>query len=172
MESSLMLKQRRKAQAKIYMARTGAPFKAEDAQEIGKFIESVKDKSTMGILEAVKKDRDCVLHKYIEWDNKEAAEEFRLQQIRNIVNHITIEITQLGDGQPVRAFYSINDAIQKNTIYVNVESVFSNTEYRNQVIERAKSELRNWMERYKQYSELSTIVDAIKRARGLEDGES
>jgi hypothetical protein len=168
MESSLMLKQRKKVQTKIYMARSGAPFKAEDAQEIGKFVESVQDKSTKGILEAVRKDRNCILHAYIEWDNKEAAEEFRLQQIRNIVNHITIEITQLGDGHPVRAFYSINDASHEDATYVNVESVFSNTEYRNQVIERAKSELRNWMERYKQYSELSSIVDAIKRSGGFE----
>ena len=148
---------------KFFKARMGAPFKNEDAQAIGEYIDTkLTEKTTMEMLDIIKNDKECPLYKYIEWDRDTAAMEFQLQQIRNIVNHVMIEIKSIGENLPVRAFYSVstvND--EEKSIYVNVETTFDNEYYKKQVINRAKIELRNWAERYRQYNELSSIIDVI-----------
>ena len=146
-----------------YGARVGSPFKVEHAQKIGEFIEKIPVKSTENILNAIAIKKKHLLYNYIEWDDVRAGHEYRLQQVRNIVNHVTIEITETGDSLPIRAFYSVipkDDSEQK--VYVDLQMCFSNEHYRNQVVDRAKHELDNWVERYKQYNELSKFVYAIK----------
>ena len=49
-------------------------------------------------------------------------------------------------------------------IYVPIEEGMTNEFYRTQIIQRAKNELKNWMERYAQYKELSKIVNTLKKA--------
>jgi len=145
---------------KIYHVRNGAPFKERYAQTIGIFIENCKDKTTKGILKEIKKNPKHIIHSLIEWNDKKASELFRLQQVRNIVNHIEIEIVGLNNKTPIRAFYSI---INGEESYKDINEVFSNKKYRNQVIERAKQELDNWIARYHIYNELRKICKVIKK---------
>ena len=149
---------------KVYGVRKGAPFKKGDAQAIGEFIDSVEVKSSKKILARIKKNKKHIIHGLIEWDDSIAGEEFRLQQVRNIVNHVTIEIKEIGDGLPVRAFFSVNKPDNGDTtVYVDLNTTFSDDYYRSQVISRAKSELSNWQERYHQYNELRGIVGNISK---------
>ena len=105
-----------------------------------------------------------MIHGYIEWNDEKASELYRLGQVRNIVNHIIIEISSIGDGLPVRAFYSVQSEPEvKENVYVNIDTTFSNEFYRKQIIERALSELENWRERYGQYQELSDIIGEIDK---------
>lgn len=146
---------------KTYKARAGAPFKQKDAQNIGEFIDKLKLKTSENILEKAK-DKKCVLHKYIEWDDRKASHRFRLHQVRNIVNHIVVEINSIGDDVPVRAFFSVKTKKAK-TEYVNVNTIFEHEAYRKQVIDRAMTELKNWTIRYRQYKELKKIIESIKK---------
>jgi len=149
---------------KVYGARKGAPFKKGDAQAIGEFIDSIDVKSSKKILARIKKNKKHIIHGLIEWDDTIAGEEFRLQQVRNIVNHVTIEIKEIGDGLPVRAFFSVTKQDNgENVVYVDLNQTFSDDYYRSQVISRAKSELSNWQERYHQYNELRGIVGSISK---------
>jgi len=147
---------------KVYGVRKGAPFKKGDAQAIGEFIDGIDVKSSKKILARIKKNKRHIIHGLIEWDDTIAGEEFRLQQVRNIVNHVTIEIKEIGDGLPVRAFFSVNKPDNGDTtVYVDLNQTFSDDYYRSQVISRAKGELSNWQERYHQYNELSEIIGKI-----------
>lgn len=147
-------------QQKRYHAREGSPFKEKYAQTVGVFIESCKDKTTKGILKEIRKNPNHIINSLIEWDDKKASELYRLQQVRNIVNHIEIEIVGLDNKTPIRAFYSINNGEES---YKGFNEVFSNMSYRNQVIERAKIELDNWVERYHIYNELKKMSRLIKK---------
>lgn len=150
---------------KKYGVRTGSPFKKEDAQIIGEFIDNVKDKTPIGILDEIKNNTDHVIHDYIEWNDEIASTEFRLSQVRNIVNHITIEIVKVNSNKvPIRAFYSVRKETNgKTPVYVDVKTAFSKDYYREQVIERAFSELKNWRERYNHlYKELRGVFSAIE----------
>lgn len=144
---------------KIYETRVGAPFRREDAQEIGEFFEKHRDKTTSELLDTIRKNRTSAVYNYIEWDDKKAGEQFRLQQVRNIINHITIRITAVGSRIPVRAFFSVQKSPEENkNIYVSLNSVFSDEYYRDQIIGRALVELEAWIERNRQYRELTNII--------------
>jgi hypothetical protein len=154
---------------KVYQARVGAPFKQDDAQEIGEFIENCKDKSTNGILKEIIKHPKSKIYSYIEWDTKKASELYQLQRVREIVNHLEIKIIRLGNEEPVylkvsiSAFKSVSPIDAGERIYVPIEEGMTNEFYRTQIIERAKIELRNWINRYNQYQELSVIINTIKK---------
>ena len=151
---------------KTYGAREGAPFKKEHAQDIGEFINSLPLKTSENILGAIGANKNHVLYSYIEWNNKIAGHNYRLQQVRNIVNHVTIEIKEIGDELPVRAFYSITDEKDEDNhgrpVYIDLHTAFEDEYCRAKIISRAKSELNNWRERYHQYSELSKIINFLE----------
>lgn len=150
--------------ARIYKARVGSPFKVEDAQEIGLFFEKHSGKSTMELLNIVKESPNERIYKYIEWNDETASHQFRLHQIRNIMNHIEVEIIGIPNRVPLRAFYNVQEnPDSKNTVYIDVETMFTNDYYRNQVLSKALTEIKNWKERYKQYKELKPLIDHIEK---------
>ena len=152
----------------IYEARVGAPFKQEDAQAIGEFIENCRDKTTRGILESIKKHPEHPIYNLFEWDKNKAIELYLLQRVREIISHIEVKIISIGSEEPmslslnISAFKSVQPIDNPERVYVSMEEGMTNPEFRSQIINRAKIELKNWMERYQQYQELTLIINAIK----------
>ena len=152
---------------KIYKKRLGAPFKEEDAQEIGEFIENCKDKTTRGILNEVKKNPKSKIYSLFEWNKNKAVELYQLQRVREIISHIEIEVIRIGSDEPVglnvsvSAFKSVQPVNSEERVFVSFDEGMNNEVYRKQIIERAKTELRNWTEKYNQYKELETIIETI-----------
>lgn len=150
----------------VYEAREGSPFKSDDAQAIGEFISRCKDKSSTGILNEIKDSPEHVINQYIEWDDKIAAENSRIQSVRNIVNHIEVTVVKI-DGQvkeldvSIKAFNSVS--IDGKKEYVSVEEIFKNEDWKAQIMSKAKAELDNWSERYRQYQILSRHIKKIER---------
>lgn len=150
-----------------YYARSGAPFKKEHAQDIGEFIAHIDKITPSAVLKEVQKKPHHVLYNYLEWDDKKAGKQYRLQQVRNIVNHVEVKIIDNGESEPLRAFYSIVDDEEDSLdigrrCYVSAETAFSDVDKKRQVISRAKAELKNWRDRYKIYRELSDVVSALE----------
>lgn len=151
-----------------YYARVRAPFKKKDVQNIGEFISNIENKTTKNILSEIKKQKDHVIHEYIEWDDEIASEKYRLQQVRNIVNHVEVKILKSTSSESVRAFHCIvssnSDKKGKDelTEYVPIAVVMEDDEKRSQVIKRAKTELINWRDRYKIYNELKEIICVLE----------
>ena len=81
-----------------YKARAGAPFKDKDAQRIGEEIEELSVKQPRTIIEKAK-NPNTTLHKYFDWNNNVAGEKWRIQQARNIINHL-VEVKVI-EGEPV-----------------------------------------------------------------------
>ena len=147
---------------KKFKARTGAPFKEVDAQVIGEFVFNVENKTTNNILKEIKKHPKHPIAKCIEWNDKLASKNYRLQQVRNIVNHIMIDVETVGNNLPMRVFYSVKEKIDSTPIYMDFENVSKNEFALQQIIDRAKSELENWLIRYNQYKALQKISIVIK----------
>ena len=147
----------------IYEARTGSPFKKEEAQDIGELISGIKEKSTENILTEIKNHPTHCIYKYIEWDDRKAGQKYRLSQVRNIVNHIEVKVISIGNPVPIRAFFSVKECEDTEPIFVDVETCFSDDYTRQQIVGRAKNELENWKDRYRIYTELKPIVKAISR---------
>jgi len=168
MKQKILKKQ--EEERKVYKARVGAPFKQEDAQQIGEFIENCKDKTTRGILVEIKKNPKHKIYSLFEWNKTKAVELYLLQRVREIISHIEVEVVRIGEQEPmvlsvsVSAFKSVLPVNSEERVYASFDEGMNNELYRKQIIERAKTELRNWMDRYNQYKELEVI---IKTLRGL-----
>lgn len=150
---------------KKYIAKLGAPFGNKDAQEIGEFVfNKCQGLTTKEILTLVKDYPEHKIYSLLEWDDSKASENYRLWQVRNIVNHLDVEIISVGESKPVKMFFNIKNKnpAEENTWHATPE-VFNNKYMKEQVIETAKKELAYWTNKYESYKELFEIIKPIKK---------
>ena len=159
-------------ETKIFTATKGAPFSHNKCQTYGEYLDNIEQKEgfiTPAIIVKKSKAKKSVLHDYFEWDNSAAGTQWRLQQARNLMNHI--EVTIISNDKPsetIKFLHNIRIVPEsKDREYISVSSVVQSADYHSQVIDKALVEVKAWKKRYKQYSELTKIFDAIKSAEEL-----
>ena len=139
-----MKKQIQKQSVK-YKARKGAPYTNEDAEIIGNVLDKLKNGqgfiTPTSILEYAKQE-DSELHQYFEWDNSSAAEAYRLQQARELVNHIVQIVVIDGKKTEERSFVSVNIE-NRGRVYVSLKAAIENKNYRQQLLSKAITTLEN-----------------------------
>lgn len=157
---------------KVYKAKRGAPFAQKKAQIYGECIEEIKDKKggavrTKDVIE-VAQDKHSPLHDYFEWDNKIAGAKYRTHQARQLLNHLTVIVKTDGEEQEQKAYLNVSVVTEEGgveQIYVTIDRALTDNEFRAQVLAQAIREIEYWQQKYKEYSELSTIFQAIERAK-------
>jgi hypothetical protein len=99
------------------------------------------------------------LHPCFEWDDETAADNFRLFQARKLIGAIVVaEIDDHPVNLETRAFVHVtNDGPH----YEAVEVAMAHEGMRNEVLERAKREIKLWRARYAGYEEFVDIVMSI-----------
>lgn len=102
------------------------------------------------------KDENSELHKCFEWDDTVAANKYRLQQARQIIQFI-VKVPQKENEQPTRVFQISS---KKNIYQPTVFFQRNNDEYQI-LLERAKAELTKFKKRYQMLSELEQVMEAI-----------
>ena len=140
---------------KKFKARNGATFSVKDAQKIGEELELIKSKSVLNPTNVVAraKNKKSILNKYFEWDNTEAAEKWRLQKARDIVNHV-VEVTVIrGEQVEERAFFNV---IAKNDekVYVSFAEAVKTPSYRIQLLNEMQNRLENLLRLIKLFSSM------------------
>ena len=153
----------KKIEKKVYKARNGAPFAQKDAETIGKYIEQFK--TPEDILRDTEKNNKSPIKNLLEWDNDKAADSFRVQQVKNIVNHLSVEIVYIG-GEVVtfdRAIEYVSGS-EKPQI-VKIEDAMDNEDMRKEIIARAWANLSGWMTRYRLYKEFDKVFKAVEETR-------
>jgi hypothetical protein len=143
-----------------------------DANAVGHRIEAIAKKSgtafEMAPPKAIVDDarkKTSPLHPLFTWDDAAAAEEWRVQEARQLVkNLVRVVIREESDGEPerVRAFVSVKDE-EGNRGYVTTVLAASEPALRRQMVEDALNGLRAWRARYKELSELRPVLDAIEQ---------
>lgn len=107
------------------------------------------------------RDPKSPLHDYFEWDQKVAAEKWRIEQAGYLLRHISIEV--LGnDKQEIRGFYSVTPSSDMHAsepkVYVSLNTILTDKDKRDEVIAYALRELNGWMQRYNQYKEMKHLI--------------
>ena len=122
------------------------------------------------VVEAAK-DRRHPLHKHFEWDDKKAADAFRLDQARSIIRIVRTQIEP--DEPPVRAFYSVKD--DSGQRYRAVETVMSSASLQLALLKAAERDLKAFQNRYRAIKDIaeniSDAMDAINRRIRKSGGE-
>lgn len=102
------------------------------------------------------------LHTFFEWDDKVAAEEYRVEQARGLIQAVVVKAFDGAEARtPVRAF--VNVGTQEGRGYFGIATVMSDEEKRFAMIEQARSEIVQWRERYRALQEFSKVFAVIDK---------
>ena len=124
-----------------YKAKKGTRINDKDAQVIGKHFESLgKEIKTEKIVESATSLKSPI-HKYFEWDDTEAGRLFRLQQARNLMESLVVDVRVEGQKVEQRAYFSVKTPNSK--AYVSVKVAIEVPDYRKQLLSKAITLLTN-----------------------------
>lgn len=122
-----------------YKAKKGAPFNDRDAQVIGNELTKIKEENnglfTSRMVVENATNKNSKIHKFFEWDNTKAAEDFRLQQARSIIGHIVEVIVVREKPTDVRSFYSVS-CENRGKVYVTLKTALEDDNYRQQLLNK------------------------------------
>lgn len=152
----------------VYEWKIGSRIKA-DADAAGQQFETLERTGGLTAERVVDANRpeDAPLHDAFEWDNEAAAEEWRKQQARHLINCICIKAETAEDKPPqqVRAFF-ITAATDG---YENTGSIMSVEVKRESLLAKALMELQAFQRKYAMLQSLQPVFAAIDSLQGEEE---
>lgn len=160
----------------IYKWKDGYSKKA-DAEKVAKELEMLEEKTPEKALELAK-DEKTELHKCVTWDEKTAAEKYRLHEIRAVIRSVVI-IEDKSETEEIsyRAFEYVKTKENKNKEFINTVEALSNDEFKKQIlceIHRGIAELERKAEVYfylagDQFTEIKKHLTKAKEATNIYD---
>lgn len=110
------------------------------------------------------RNENSPIHDMFDWNDTSAAEKYRIWQARQYIKDITVEIV----GQPSQGFFNVMVSVEdvKTQGYFSTEKVLSDEVMKKAVLKEALSKLLYWKRLYKDFSELSGLVN-IDKAEAL-----
>lgn len=109
-------------------------------------------------------DPQTALHKHFEWRDTRAAEEYRLEQARQVIR-CTVRVVDK-DLAPIRVYVSLEVDRRAGDSYRTLEDVMNDDVLRGRLLAQALREAESWRQRYERFAELAPIVQAIRAAVG------
>jgi hypothetical protein len=108
---------------------------------------------------------ESAMHGWFEWDDTEAAAQYRLEQARRLLRvYVTVKAA---DTTPLRTFVSLStDREQKGGGYREMQDVMSDEQLRAQLLADAFKELRAAQTKYRGLQQLSGVWEALDEAEG------
>lgn len=110
------------------------------------------------------RNENTALHSEFEWDDTEAARQYRLDQARRIIR-LNVQVLPTARGNvTVPVYVSLtSDRIQPGGGYRRLEDVMSDPELRQQFLDQALAEFERVRRKYQNLQELAPIFAAIER---------
>lgn len=119
------------------------------------------------------RDKESPLHPVFEWDNKKAANEYRLVQARHLIRIAKVETVINGKPVHTRAFISIrkdekgelstSPFAKGESVYVSVDTVLQDEKLYDYTIRKALLEMQSFVSKYKDLKILSPILHSIQK---------
>ena len=105
------------------------------------------------------------LHDIFEWDDTEAAHQYRIWQARQLIR-VTVTYLPNGEGKtPMRVFVSLTpDRSREGGGYRATADVLSNARMRAQLLGDALAEIDRFKAKYSALNELAEVFAALSRA--------
>ena len=160
----------------VFEWKKNARIKA-DAQIVGEELEKIEEGKTAKVVLAVaKKNKKSELHKCFTWEDSVAAEQFRLDQARHVLNSI-VEVVMIAtaEGEETEATIRIYEAVRlpaddpKDTslqpmTYVPTREALEEPELRVQIMNRLDSGIAELQTIARNYSYLDPIFKKTEKA--------
>lgn len=109
------------------------------------------------------KDKKTALHNEFEWDDTEAAHQFRLQQARYVIR-LNINVIPTDQGEIAVPMYVslVSDRVHNNG-YRTLTDVMADDDLREEFLAQALGELQRVRKKYEKLLELEPVFSAIDR---------
>jgi hypothetical protein len=105
------------------------------------------------------------LHKHFEWDDSVAAERFRIEQARTLLQRVYVKMeTPDGKGRMAQVFVSLTTDRDEGG-YRTMVDVLSDADMRNQLIRDALGDMQSFTDRYKTLRDLAGVFSSMRKAR-------
>jgi hypothetical protein len=101
------------------------------------------------------------LHQFFEWDDTQAAAQYRLEQARHLIRSVRVTIIESGGESLDVSLFIANPGDEDDQPYLQTVRAFANQETRQQLLAKALRELRSWRARYETLKELSKVFAAV-----------
>ncbi len=136
-------------------------FKA-DATQCAEEIKTLGEGFSRADVVELASNKNTELHKCFTWNNKKAADKWRLQEAQCLISNLKITYIKNEDEEPVetkvRVFYK-NDSSKSS--YKSTPFIVSEMDEHEKLLERAKRELEMFLAKYKMLTELNEIFEMI-----------
>jgi hypothetical protein len=106
------------------------------------------------------KPRTSPLHDYFEWDDSEAAKQWRIHTARKLINVCVELIGPKEDEREMRVFVSLRSDRDEGG-YRLLDLVISTRNLRDQLLEDALEEMKYFREKYRDLQELAEVFEAM-----------
>jgi hypothetical protein len=161
----------------VYRIKRGSTIPQRDAAVLAEGIAAVaaRHEGTVSPPELVDaaRPKDATLHRFFEWDNKMAAEQWRLWWARHLLNSVEKRIVYRkadadapAEPRHVRFMHSVHIARDDGVVerrYAPLELVIKRRDLLAEVIENAEREIHGWQRRYRDYRELPNFPERLGR---------
>lgn len=134
-----------------------------DAQKVGEELEEVERQGTLEahhILEYAERHKDSELYKCFDWDDTEAARRWRLNQARQIIYSISLEIKE-EPRKLQRVYVNVKDKDTEEKVFKKIDDVLKNDKEYQQLIDKAKGELIRCKEKYENLLDKDDLKDIV-----------
>lgn len=158
----------------IYQFKNGRGLGNLKAQAVGEelsLIHETHGSLTPALVVQESKPKTALLHSCFEWNDKKAADEFRVYQARQVINCVHV-VPETPNAKPVQAFINVRvyedskDDPHENRgrAYLTAEMVASDAGLREQHLANIKGRLRNLRMEHASFVELSNVWTEIDAA--------
>lgn len=101
------------------------------------------------------------LHNYFEWDDSVAANEYRIEQARRMIQNVEIILPE--QAEPIRAFVSLSmDRVQDGGGYRPLQEVLAVSHLREVLLADARRDMERFVAKYSRLEELSHLIGSMK----------
>ena len=136
-----------------------------DAQKVADEIMSISDTPTADEIVQMAMDHGTESHKLFDWDDAVAGPKWRKEQARLVMRVLKVEFVQEdAPGEeakvftPVRLMYG-NPV--ENSGFAAITTIMGNKDMYDQLLERAKMEIKSFRKKYAMLKELEALFDVI-----------
>lgn len=138
-----------------YRIKKGARLKVPNVQAVGEAIEEIERRNgsvTPARVVKAARRRTSPLHPIFDWDDKTAAESYRIEQAQILMRSIVVDVVvRPGEAKTTtRAFVSIETSNGDcGYAYQPVSMVMDDSDLRAEYLEQARAELRAWCAKWR-----------------------
>lgn len=126
-----------------------------DANEAYKEINKLEKITPQNVVDMAR-DEKSVIHEDFEWNDEIAGEKYRVIQAQEMIRSFIV-VPKKKEHQPMRALQITTE----KSVYKPLEFFVKNIDEYQNLLNRAKKELRSIKERYKDVTELKEVFEAI-----------